>query len=138
MLLNQWANVVRWELRTRFLRTTEFLQGGTAHPTTPKRWKRCCALDLYAKSPRTSGGPYQGRASRAESSPRCAVTRSGDDEGLAPQAGTSHDLGQNFAAFDVRSRAQRPTGIRLDQLGSQHAADRRADHDTRDKGLVLP
>ncbi len=59
MLLNQWANVVRWELRTRmFLRTTEFLwQEGPHRARQPRRgaWRRCCAFSIFTpRWPKTS------------------------------------------------------------------------------------
>ena len=112
VLLNQWANVVRWELRTRmFLRTTEFLwqEGHTAHSTHAEaREEVLRILDIYAevaedlmampviKGIKTTAEKFAGAL---ESFSIEAMMQNG----LALQAGTSHDLGQNFGrAFDVK------------------------------------
>ncbi len=113
VLVNQWANIIRWELRTRmFLRTTEFLwqEGHTAHSTHEE------ALEEVLK--------HSGRLCRRRREHHGHAGDQGDEDvsrkirrarvrsysieammqnGLALQAGTSHDLGQNFGkAFDVQ------------------------------------
>lgn len=112
LLINQWANVVRWEMRTRlFLRTTEFLwqEGHTAHATKEEAIKETeTMLDVYAdfaekymampvvKGIKTASERFAG----AEET-YCIEALMQD--GKALQAGTSHFLGQNFAkAFDVK------------------------------------
>ena len=112
LLLNQWANVVRWEMRTRvFLRTTEFLwqEGHTAHATEQEAIEETLKmLDIYTqfaeeymaipviKGIKTANERFAG----AEDT-YCIEALMQD--GKALQAGTSHFLGQNFAkAFDVR------------------------------------
>ena len=111
LLINQWANVVRWEMRTRlFLRTTEFLwqEGHTAHATAQEAVEEATQmLDVYAdfvenymalpviKGVKTASERFAG----AEET-YCIEALMQD--GKALQAGTSHFLGQNFAkAFDV-------------------------------------
>lgn len=110
--INQWANVVRWEMRTRlFLRTAEFLwqEGHTAHATRPEAVEEAeLMLDVYAdfverfmaipvvKGTKTASERFAG----AEET-YCIEALMQD--GKALQAGTSHFLGQNFAkAFDVK------------------------------------
>jgi prolyl-tRNA synthetase len=104
--INQWANVVRWELRTRlFLRTTEFLwqEGHTAHATSEEAWEETRQmLDVYAefaenwmalpviKGEKTAGERFPGAESTL-----CIEAMMQDRKAL--QAGTSHFLGQNFA-----------------------------------------
>ncbi len=112
ILVNQWANVVRWEMRTRlFLRTAEFLwqEGHTAHATKQEAIEETVKmLDVYAdfvenwmavpviKGVKTANERFAG----AEDT-YCIETLMQD--GKALQAGTSHFLGQNFAkAFDVK------------------------------------
>jgi prolyl-tRNA synthetase len=112
LLYNQWANVVRWELRTRlFLRTTEFLwqEGHTAHETKEEAWEETLRmLDVYRQvAEDVMAVPvHMGRKTASERFP-------GADETLAIEAlmrdrkalqsGTSHYLGQNFAhAYDVQ------------------------------------
>jgi len=112
LLINQWANVVRWEMRTRlFLRTTEFLwqEGHTAHATAEEAVVETVKmLDVYAdfvenfmavpvvKGVKTANERFAG----AEDT-YCIEALMQD--GKALQAGTSHFLGQNFAkAFDVQ------------------------------------
>jgi prolyl-tRNA synthetase len=111
VLINQWANVVRWELRTRlFLRTTEFLwqEGHTAHATEAEaEAETLLILGLYRQfmeewmampvvtGPKTDSERFAG-ALRTYS---CEALM---QDNKALQAGTSHNLGQNFAkAFDV-------------------------------------
>ncbi|MBI1226482.1 MAG: proline--tRNA ligase [Bacteroidetes bacterium] len=112
LLINQWANVVRWEMRTRlFLRTAEFLwqEGHTAHATREEAVAETrTMLDVYAafaeewmampviKGVKTANERFAG----AEDT-YCIEAMMQD--GKALQAGTSHFLGQNFAkAFDVK------------------------------------
>ncbi len=112
LLINQWANVVRWEMRTRlFLRTAEFLwqEGHTAHATKEEAIEETTKmLDVYAefveqymavpviKGVKTASERFAG----AEDT-YCIEALMQD--GKALQAGTSHFLGQNFAkAFDVQ------------------------------------
>jgi prolyl-tRNA synthetase len=151
VLLNQWANVVRWELRTRmFLRTTEFLwqEGHTAHSSHDEaREEVLRILDIYAevaedimampviKGVKTTAEKFAGAL---ESFSIEAMMQNG----LALQAGTSHDLGQNFGkAFDVKFQTsegkldyvwQTSWGVSTRLIGGlimTHADD---------KGLVLP
>ncbi|HEY0752044.1 MAG TPA: proline--tRNA ligase [Chitinophagaceae bacterium] len=112
ILVNQWANVVRWEMRTRlFLRTTEFLwqEGHTAHATADEALQETRQmLDVYA----TFAEEYmalpviKGIKSPAERFAGAEDTYCIEalmQDGKALQAGTSHFLGQNFAkAFDVK------------------------------------
>jgi prolyl-tRNA synthetase len=112
LLLNQWANVVRWEMRTRlFLRTTEFLwqEGHTAHATHEESWKEVLdILEIYRKfSEEYLAVPViRGVKTEAEKFAGALKTTCIEammQDGKALQAGTSHDLGQNFAkAFDVK------------------------------------
>ncbi|HKL83692.1 MAG TPA: proline--tRNA ligase, partial [Desulfobacter sp.] len=106
ILLNQWANVVRWEMRTRmFLRTSEFLwqEGHTAHATKDEAMARTLQmLDLYAKFAEDclAMPVIKGRKSESERFPgaddtTCIESMMQDKRAL--QAGTSHFLGQNFA-----------------------------------------
>lgn len=112
MLINQWANVMRWEMRTRlFLRTAEFLwqEGHTAHATAEEAEEETRRmLDVYA----TFAEEYmalpviKGRKSESEKFAGANVTYCIEammQDGKALQAGTSHNLGQNFSkAFEVR------------------------------------
>ena len=111
LLYNQWANVVRWEMRTRlFLRTSEFLwqEGHTAHATAEEAMAETLRmLDVYRQvAEDVLGIPvFMGRKSPGERFPGAVETYC--IEGLmrdakALQCGTSHFLGQNFAkAYDV-------------------------------------
>jgi prolyl-tRNA synthetase len=112
ILINQWANVVRWELRTRlFLRTTEFLwqEGHTAHATQEEAVEETLKmLDVYA----TFAQDYmampviKGEKTAGERFPGAVNTYSIEammQDRKALQAGTSHFLGQNFAkAQDIK------------------------------------
>ncbi len=116
VLINQWANVVRWEMRTRlFLRTMEFLwqEGHTAHATSEEAMEEARKiLDIYADfaeqymaMPVIKGvkTPSERFAGAEETFTIEALMQ----DGRALQAGTSHFLGQNFArAFDVRFQNQ--------------------------------
>ena len=116
ILINQWANIVRWELRTRlFLRTSEFLwqEGHTAHATEAEaREETLRMLAVYKEVVETEMAlpVIAGRKSEAEKFPGAVETWSieammGDRRAL--QCGTSHYLGQNFArAFDVTFRTE--------------------------------
>ena len=111
ILINQWANVMRWEMRTRmFLRTAEFLwqEGHTAHATEEEAWTEARKmLDVYAdfaenfmavpviKGVKSANERFAGALETL-----CIEAMMQD--GKALQAGTSHFLGQNFGkAFDV-------------------------------------
>lgn len=112
ILINQWANVVRWEMRTRlFLRTAEFLwqEGHTAHATRQEAEQEArLMLDVYAEfAEKFMAVPViKGRKSDGERFPGAIDTYCIEalmQDGKALQAGTSHFLGQNFAkAFDVQ------------------------------------
>ncbi|MFA6925122.1 MAG: proline--tRNA ligase [Bacteroidales bacterium] len=112
ILVNQWANVVRWEMRTRlFLRTAEFLwqEGHTAHATEKEATEEALKmLDIYADfaenwlaMPVLKGYKTPGERFAGALETYCIEALMQD--GKALQAGTSHFLGQNFAkAFDVK------------------------------------
>ncbi|MDH5397772.1 MAG: proline--tRNA ligase, partial [Cyclobacteriaceae bacterium] len=112
ILVNQWANVVRWEMRTRlFLRTAEFLwqEGHTAHATQQEAVDETLQmLNIYARFAEDFMGMpvIKGRKSESEKFPGAVDTYSIEalmQDGKALQSGTSHFLGQNFArAFDVK------------------------------------
>lgn len=112
ILINQWANIVRWEMRTRlFLRTAEFLwqEGHTAHATAQEAVHETLQmLDVYAEfAERFMALPVvKGKKSEGEKFPGAVDTYCIEammQDGKALQAGTSHFLGQNFAkAFDVQ------------------------------------
>jgi prolyl-tRNA synthetase len=111
ILINQWANVVRWEKVTRpFLRTTEFLwqEGHTAHETEAEAEAETLKiLDLYAEMVETELAVpvLKGRKTDSEKFAGALRTYSIEalmGDGRALQAGTSHNLGQNFAkAFEI-------------------------------------
>lgn len=151
VLMNQWANVVRWELRTRmFLRTSEFLwqEGHTAHSTHEEAVEEVLRiLDVYAevaenimampviKGMKTMGEKFAGAL-------RSYSIEAMMQNGLALQAGTSHDLGQNFGrAFDVKFQNkegkldyvwQTSWGVSTRLIGGLIMTH------SDDKGLVLP
>ncbi len=112
ILINQWANVVRWEMRTRlFLRTAEFLwqEGHTAHATQQEALEETVKiLDIYAGFAENylAIPVIKGVKSANERFAGALETYSIEalmQDGKALQAGTSHFLGQNFAkAFDVK------------------------------------
>src|SRR5690349_14672220 len=112
LLLNQWANVVRWEKRTRpFLRTTEFLwqEGHTAHATEAEAEAEALKIlhEVYADfAEQEMALPLlRGRKTEKEKfagALRTYAIEAMMQDGRALQAGTSHNLGQNFArAFDI-------------------------------------
>ena len=112
ILINQWANVVRWEMRTRlFLRTSEFLwqEGHTAHSTKDEAMDECLLINnIYAEfaekfmaMPVMKGSKTEAERFAGAEETLCIEALMQD--GKALQAGTSHFLGQNFAkAFDVK------------------------------------
>ena len=112
VLLNQWANIVRWELRTRlFLRTTEFLwqEGHTAHATADEAEAEArLILGIYRRfaeewmaMPVITGAKTD--AEKFAGAVRTYAIEALMQDNRALQAGTSHNLGQNFAkAFEVR------------------------------------
>src|SRR5258705_8052122 len=112
LLINQWANVVRWELRTRlFLRTMEFLwqEGHTAHATHDEAQEETLRmLGVYADVAANEAAipVIKGRKSEQEKFAGAETTYAiegmmGDKRAL--QSGTSHNLSQNFAkAFDIK------------------------------------
>ncbi len=112
ILINQWANVVRWEMRTRlFLRTAEFLwqEGHTAHETKQEALEEAQQMNaVYADfaerfmaMPVIQGVKTEGERFAGADETYCIEALMQD--GKALQAGTSHFLGQNFAkAFDVK------------------------------------
>ena len=114
LLINQWANVVRWEMRTRlFLRTTEFLwqEGHTAHATAEEATEETLRmLDIYENfaKKRLAIPVIKGEKTASERFPGAVATYT--IEGMmqdrkALQMGTSHFLGQNFAkASDIKFR----------------------------------
>ncbi len=112
LLINQWANVVRWEMRTRlFLRTTEFLwqEGHTAHATQREAVDETLRmLDVYTDfAVKEAAIPViQGRKSESEKFAGAIASYTIEAmmrDGKALQSGTSHFLGQNFArAFDIQ------------------------------------
>ncbi len=151
LLFNQWANIIRWELRTRmFLRTTEFLwqEGHTAHATHAEALEEVLRmLDVYAevaedvmampviKGPKTQAEKFAGAL--------CSYSiEAMMQNGLALQAGTSHDLGQNFGkAFGVQFQTsegkldyvwQTSWGVSTRLIGGLIMTH------SDDKGLVLP
>ena len=119
MLINQWANVVRWEKVTRlFLRTTEFLwqEGHTAHETEQEAEEETLKiLHLYKEMVETEMGVPVVEGLKSESEKFAGALRTYSIEALmgdgrALQAGTSHLLGQNFAkAFDITFQARDKT-----------------------------
>jgi prolyl-tRNA synthetase len=151
ILINQWANVVRWEMRTRlFLRTTEFLwqEGHTAHATREEAMEETLKmLDVYAtfvekymalpviKGVKTESEKFAGAIDTY-------TIETLMQDGKALQGGTSHFLGQNFArAFDVKflSKEQKldfvwatSWGVTTRLIGALIMAH------SDDNGLVLP
>src|SRR5277367_787565 len=151
LLYNQWANVIRWELRTRmFLRTTEFLwqEGHTAHSTHAEAMEEVLRiLDVYAEvAEDVMAMPViKGAKTRAEKFAGALKSYSIEammQNGLALQAGTSHDLGQNFGkAFNVQFQSkdgvldyvwQTSWGVSTRLVGGLIMTH------SDDKGLVLP
>ena len=151
VLVNQWANVVRWELRTRmFLRTTEFLwqEGHTAHATHEEALEEVLRiLDVYAEVAEGVMAMPVIKGMKTQAEKFAGALRSYSIEammqnGLALQAGTSHDLGQNFGrAFNVQFQSkegqldyvwQTSWGVSTRLIGGLIMSH------SDDKGLVLP
>src|SRR5580698_9190077 len=151
MLVNQWANIIRWELRTRmFLRTTEFLwqEGHTAHSNHDEAAREVLRmLDVYAEVAEDVMAMPVIKGVKTQSEKFAGALRSYSIEammqnGLALQAGTSHDLGQNFGkAFDVQFQSnegkldyvwQTSWGVSTRLIGGLIMTH------SDDKGLVLP
>jgi prolyl-tRNA synthetase len=151
ILVNQWANVVRWEMRTRlFLRTAEFLwqEGHTAHATKEEAIQEAeTMLDVYATCveeimaiPVLRGLKTEGERFAGALETYCIEALMQD--GKALQAGTSHFLGQNFAkAFDVKFQTKEGTqeyvwatswGVSTRLMGALIMTH------SDDNGLVLP
>ena len=112
MLINQWANVVRWEMRTRlFLRTSEFLwqEGHTAHATEEEATKEALKmLDVYSEFAENIAAVSVVKGTKSANERFAGATRTYSIEAMmkdmkALQAGTSHELGQNFSkAFEIQ------------------------------------
>ena len=112
MLVNQWANVVRWEMRTRlFLRTSEFLwqEGHTAHKTQEEAKSEALQmLDIYAEFAENAAGVSVVKGIKSANERFAGATTTYSIEAMmkdkkALQAGTSHELGQNFSkAFEIQ------------------------------------
>lgn len=151
LLINQWANVVRWEMRTRlFLRTSEFLwqEGHTAHATEQEAIEEAeLMMNVYADFaenfmaiPVVKGTKTESERFAGALETYCIEALMQD--GKALQAGTSHFLGQNFAkAFDVKFAAKDGTldyvwatswGVSTRLIGALIMTH------SDDKGLVLP
>ncbi|MBA5629579.1 proline--tRNA ligase [Moheibacter lacus] len=151
ILINQWANVVRWEMRTRlFLRTAEFLwqEGHTAHANKEEAWDETKKmLDVYAEFveefmgiPVIKGTKTPNERFAGAEETLCIEALMQD--GKALQAGTSHFLGQNFAkAFDVKFASKEGTldyvwatswGVSTRLIGALIMTH------SDDNGLVLP
>lgn len=151
LLINQWANVVRWEMRTRlFLRTAEFLwqEGHTAHATKQEAIEETEKMvNVYADFAENfmAMPVIKGLKSESERFAGALETYSIEalmQDGKALQSGTSHFLGQNFAkAFDVKFASKEGTeeyvwatswGVSTRLMGALVMAH------SDDKGLVLP
>ena len=111
MLINQWSNVVRWEMRTRlFLRTSEFLwqEGHTAHATIDEAKEEALRmLDIYEEFAKQAAAVSVIKGPKSDIEKFAGATTTYSIEAMmndmkALQAGTSHELGQNFSkAFDI-------------------------------------
>jgi prolyl-tRNA synthetase len=151
LLINQWANVVRWEMRTRlFLRTTEFLwqEGHTAHATKQEALDESTQMmNIYAQFAEEFMAMPVVRGIKSESERFAGALETYCIEALmqdgkALQAGTSHFLGQNFAkAFEVKFTSKE--GVQEYVWGTSWGVSTRligalimAHSD--DQGLVLP
>lgn len=151
ILINQWANVVRWEMRTRlFLRTTEFLwqEGHTAHATYDDAEKEAMQMlhvyktfaEEYMALPVYHGKKTDSEKFAGALHTYCIEAMMQDKKAL--QAGTSHNLGQNFAkAFDVKFQDENAQlqhvwatswGVSTRLIGALIMAH------SDDNGLVLP
>ena len=143
VLINQWANVVRWEMRTRmFLRTSEFLwqEGHTAHASADEaREETLRMLEVYrAFAEGCLALPVvAGEKPENERFPGADATYSIEammQDGKALQAGTSHYLGTGFRRgreYPLPGQGGRPQPVPHDELGHIDADDRRRHHDAR-------
>ncbi len=151
ILINQWANVVRWEMRTRlFLRTAEFLwqEGHTAHATKQEALDETQQMvEVYAKFVEEfmAVPVIQGRKTESERFAGAEDTLCIEalmQDGKALQAGTSHFLGQNFAdAFDVKfvNKEGKPELVWATSWGvSTRLMGALIMSHSDDQGLVLP
>lgn len=151
VLINQWANVMRWEMRTRlFLRTAEFLwqEGHTAHETAEEAQEETLRmLDVYAEFAEEflALPVVKGPKSDSEKFPGAVTTYAIEalmQDGKALQAGTSHNLGQNFAkAFDIKftGRDQKIEHVHTTSWGvSTRLIGALIMAHSDDDGLVLP
>jgi prolyl-tRNA synthetase len=151
LLINQWANVMRWELRTRlFLRTGEFLwqEGHTAHANHAEaREEVQRMLDVYRDFAHEvmAMSVVQGVKTENERFAGAVETRCIEammQDGKALQAGTSHDLGQNFGrAFDVTFQSETGTREHVWQTSwgvSTRLVGALVMTHSDDEGLVLP
>jgi prolyl-tRNA synthetase len=151
LLINQWANVVRWEMRTRlFLRTSEFLwqEGHTAHATEAEALVEAKLMcDVYADfaqnfmaMPVVKGVKSESERFAGALETYCIEALMQD--GKALQAGTSHFLGQNFAkAFDVKFQPKegKPEYVWATSWGvSTRLMGALVMTHSDDKGLILP
>ncbi len=151
VLINQWCNVMRWEMRTRlFLRTAEFLwqEGHTAHETEAEAIEETLRmLDVYADfAENVLALPViKGKKTDSEKFPGAVTTYCIEalmQDGKALQAGTSHHLGQNFAkAFDIKflGRDQKQQLVHTTSWGvSTRLIGATIMAHSDDEGLVLP
>ena len=151
LLINQWANVVRWEMRTRlFLRTAEFLwqEGHTAHATPEEAQEEVLRMiniyktfaEEYMALPVIMGRKTESEKFAGADETWCIEAMMQDKKAL--QAGTSHNLGQNFAkAFDCQFQSKEGIleyvwatswGVSTRLIGALIMAH------SDDRGLVLP
>ena len=144
MLLNQWANVVRWEMRPRmFLRTTEFLwqEGHTAHADEADAMRETLTRARPVREGRPRDRRDAGRRRREDREravprrrQRTYTVEGMMRDGRALQSGTSHYLGTNFAkAFNIQYTAteRRARVLPHDVVGHERPDGRRRDHDAR-------
>ncbi len=151
LLINQWANVMRWEMRTRmFLRTSEFLwqEGHCAHATAEENEARAVQMiNLYAEfaekymaMPVVKG--VKSENERFAGALNTYTIEAMMQDGKALQAGTSHNLGQNFAkAFDVTfiNKDNKPEYVWANSWGvSTRLMGALIMTHSDDNGLVLP
>ena len=151
LLINQWANVMRWEMRTRmFLRTSEFLwqEGHCAHETAEESEKRTVEMinvyadfaEKYMAMPVIKG--VKSENERFAGAVNTYTIEAMMQDGKALQSGTSHNLGQNFAkAFDVTfiNKENKPEYVWANSWGvSTRLMGALIMTHSDDNGLVLP
>ena len=151
LLINQWANVMRWEMRTRmFLRTSEFLwqEGHCAHETAEESEKRTVQMiniyadfaEKYMAMPVIKG--VKSENERFAGAVNTYTIEAMMQDGKALQSGTSHNLGQNFAkAFDVTfiNKENKPEYVWANSWGvSTRLMGALIMTHSDDNGLVLP